>query len=42
MLQWLCVHPTGLPGHAVRGVPGGVLALLLKDGHVSPRRVPGG
>lgn len=41
LLQRICLHPTGLPGHAVRGVPGGVLALLLQDSHVGPCRVPG-
>lgn len=41
VLQRLRLHPAGLPGHAVRGVPGGVLALLLKDGSAGSRRVPG-
>lgn len=28
LLQWLHLHPLGLPGHALCGLPGGVLALL--------------
>lgn len=31
LLQWLHLHPFGLPGHAVRGLPGGVLALLHQE-----------
>lgn len=29
--QRLHLHPFGLPGHALRGVPGGVLALLHQE-----------
>lgn len=31
LLQWLHLHPFGLPGHALRGLPGGVLALLHQE-----------
>lgn len=41
VLQRLCLHPAGLPGDALCGLPGGVLALLLQDGSAGSRRVPG-
>lgn len=34
VLQRLCLHPPGLLGNAVRGLLGGVLALLLQDSNV--------
>lgn len=41
VLQRLRLHPPGFPGDAVCGLSGGVLALLLQDGHASSRRIPG-
>lgn len=31
LLQWLHLHPSGLPGHALRSLPGRVLALLHQE-----------
>ena len=40
VLHRLHLHPPGLPGHAVCGLLGGVLALLLQDGDAGSCRIP--